>query len=221
MGVEIHQGQPVLELGDDPREARLTIILLHGRGAHASSMAPLADALYVKGSRFLVPQAAYNRWYPGSAFAPLGTNEPDLSSALALIEGLVQGAHEAGFSDRQIVLGGFSQGACLAGEYAARNAARYGGLFMFSGALIGPAGTARDYPGSFAGMPAFVGGSDSDPWVAHELLSETADVLERMGAEVDFRTYPGMGHTVHLDEVEHTQEMLAGAMKSDLGQSSG
>ncbi len=108
----------------------------------------------------------------------------------------------------QIAFGGFSQGACLAAEYVARHARRYAALFVFSGALIGPKGASRNYPGSLAGMPVFIGGSDVDPWVAHNLLSETAGVFREMGAEVDFRTYRGMGHTVNQDEIDSARAML-------------
>lgn len=214
MAEDIHRGQPVRGLGAGTEQAGLIVILLHGRGADAASMLPLAEALAVEGLRFLLPQAAEHRWYPESAFAPLEANEPDLSSALAAVDRLVESSREEGFSDAQIALGGFSQGACLAAEYAARNARRFAGLFLFSGALIGPEDSQRDYPGSFHGMPAFIGGSDQDPWVAHNLLSETAEVLARMGAKVDFQTYPGMGHTVIQDEVDRTRAMLADAQQA-------
>ena len=118
-------------------------------------------------------------------------------------------AHEEGFSDAQIAFGGFSQGACLASEYVAWNAKKYAGLFVLSGALIGPKGMPHNYPGSFEKMPVFIGGSDVDPWVSHELISDTAAVFQKMGAKVDFRTYPGMGHTINEDEISRVRDMLA------------
>jgi predicted esterase len=165
--------------------------------------------LHQPGVCFVIPQAAFNRWYPNSAFAPIDSNEPDLSSALETI-GLLAGEIERqGFSSQQIVLGGFSQGACLAAEFAARNARPYAGLFVLSGALIGPRGTSRNYQGSFERMPVFIGGSDVDPWVAHDFIVETAAQFEHMGANVDFRTYPGMAHTVNQDELDQVRLMLA------------
>lgn len=198
----------MIRMGADFDEAKLIVILLHGRGANAESMEPIAAALNLEGVSFMVPQAALNRWYPNTAFGPLETNEPDLSSALRTVDSLVKDAHENGFSDQQIVFGGFSQGACLAAEYLARNARKYAGLFVFSGALIGPKGMPRNYPGSFDGMPVFIGGSDVDPWVGHDFLTETASVFEKMAADVDFRTYPGMGHTVNQDEIDRVRAML-------------
>lgn len=208
MTMNIHQGQPVISIGAEDDKANLVVILLHGRGSTAGAMLPLAEALNIQGVKFTIPQAALNRWYPQTAFGPLEANEPDLTSALTLIDSLVEGAHEKGFSDQQIVFGGFSQGACLASEYVARNAKRFGGLFVFSGALIGPPGMARNYPGSFDSMPVFIGGSDVDPWVSHDWMAQAARSFERMGARVDFRTYPGMAHTVNTDEIEAVRGML-------------
>lgn len=211
MKTNIHQGQPVLYSGTGKEETSVIVILVHGRGGSAQGMIPLAEALFVEGIRFVMPQAALSRWYPQTAFGPLEANEPDLSSALATIDSLVQEAHKEGFSDRQIAFGGFSQGACLASEYVARNARKYAGLFAFSGALIGPPNTPRNYQGSFDQMPVFIGGSDVDPWVAHNLMRDTAAVFQNMGAAVDFRTYPGLAHTINQDEIEAVQAMLANA----------
>jgi predicted esterase len=208
MNTAIHQGNPVLTFGADYPEAQLIVILLHGRGSKAESMLSLADSLQVGGARFLIPQAADNRWYPQTAFGPLDVNEPDLSSAIMVIEDLVYQSQLEGFSDQQIVLGGFSQGACLAAEYAVRNPARYGGLFIFSGALIGPPGVTRELPGSFKHMPVFIGGSDVDPWISHKLLKNAAITFEQMGAGVTFETYPGLPHTVNGDEILQVKKML-------------
>jgi len=213
----IHQNQPVLAYGTKLEEATLVVILLHGRGSSAEAMAPLAQELHIEGIHYLIPQAAHNRWYPNSAFGPLASNEPDLSSALETIGLLVESIIAQGFSRQQIAFGGFSQGACLASEYVACNARKYAGLFVLTGALIGPPGTPRDYPGSFDGMPVFIGGSDIDPWVSHDLIVETVGIFERMDAAVDFRTYPGMAHTVNQDELEAVQSMLAEAVRQSAG----
>jgi len=209
MQPKIHQGQRVVTFGAGLTDADLVVILLHGRGASAEGLLPLAQALQMERTAFLMPQAALNRWYPNSAFGPIESNEPDLSSALATIDLLIEQVEQQGLSSQQIVLGGFSQGACLAAEYSARNAKPYAGLFVYSGALIGPRGTKRSYSGSFEDMPVFIGGSDVDPWVAQDLMSESARVFEQMGARVDFQTYPGMAHTVNQDEIDRVRSMLA------------
>lgn len=197
-----------MEINPDHLPAQKTVILLHGRGSTAQAVAPLAIELQVGDVKFIIPQAAKNRWYPETAFGPLEANEPDLSSALALISDLIAEIKADGIPPEKIFLGGFSQGACLAAEYAARHADRYGGLFIFSGALIGHPGAPRDDQGKFEGTPVFIGGSDADPWVDHDLMARAAKVFEDMGAAVDFRTYPGMGHTVNKDELRAVREMV-------------
>lgn len=214
MNENIHKDQPVRRFGTDRLNANLSVLLIHGRGADAASMLPLAEELNVEGIHFTIPQAAEHRWYPQSAFGPLEANEPDLSSALAKIDSIVQQLRKDGISNEQITFGGFSQGACLASEYVARNAKKYGGLFVLSGALIGPPGTPRDYPGSLGGMPVFIGGSDVDPWIPNDLQSETAHVLEELGANVEFKIYDGMPHIVNQDEIKRVRAMLEDSIYS-------
>jgi len=211
MQTNIHQGQPVLNFGASIEEAQLVVIMLHGRGATASSLLPLVQALDTPGASFWLPQAAMNRWYPQSAFGPIELNEPDLSSALALVDQIANTVRERGLSDQQIVFGGFSQGACLAAEYVARNARKFAGLFVFSGALIGPKGMPRNYQGTLDSMPVFIGGSDVDPWVPYDLIQDSVQTLEQLDAQVDFQTYPGMAHTVNQDEIDRVRDILATA----------
>jgi predicted esterase len=209
MTADIHKDQPVLTYGTDRESAQLAVILLHGRGASAESMLPLAEEIGVDGAHYLIPQAGQYRWYPQSAFGPIEANEPDLSSALSKIDSIVDSLHADRFQDTQIAIGGFSQGACLSADYVARNARKYAGLFVLSGALIGPPGTSRDYPGSLEGTPVFIGGSDVDPWIPDDLQRETAEVLKQMGAEVEFQIYDGMPHTVNDEEIARVRTLLS------------
>jgi predicted esterase len=171
-------------------------------------MLDLARAIGGRTVAWLAPQAAGGSWYPYSFLAPIESNEPWLSSALALLDGLLARAGEAGLLPERVALAGFSQGACLSSEFAARRARPYGGLILFSGGLIGPPGTPRDYGGSLAGTPAFLGCSDVDPHIPVERVHETARVLRQMDAEVDERIYPGLGHTVIEDEVEAARAIV-------------
>lgn len=205
-----HQGLPVAAAGAPLAEARGALILIHGRGAPAESILDLAAYLPWPDLAYLAPQAADSTWYPYSFLAPLEKNEPYLSSALARVGEVVALAEAAGLPPERIFLGGFSQGACLASEFVARNARRYGGLLVFSGGLIGPDGTPRDYTGSLSGMPVFIGCSDVDPHIPVGRVRETAAVLERMGATVDSRIYPRMGHTINQDEMDAAAKLLAG-----------
>ncbi len=207
--MHVHQAEKVLELGSTPEDTRKIIILLHGRGANAESMLPVAESLQMPGSRVLIPQAAGNRWYPLTAFGPLEPNEPDLSSALQVVDDLISDRQQQGWDRNMIYLGGFSQGACLAAEYLARNPVRLGGLFVLSGALIGPPEENRIPEGDLIGMPIFIGGSDVDPWISHNWMEKAADYFVKSGANVDFQTYPGLGHTVNQDEIERVRKMIS------------
>jgi predicted esterase len=184
------------------------MLMVHGRGATAQDILSLTNEFDQPGLAYLAPQAADNTWYPNRFLVPLAENEPWLSSALTLLGGVVADIVSAGIPPERIVLLGFSQGACLALEFAARNARRYGGIVGLSGALIGPADTPREYPGSLAGTPAFLGCSDADPHVPKEYVNHTAIVLSRLGGEVTERLYPNMGHTINPDEIDFVRGML-------------
>lgn len=185
------------------------MVLLHGRGATADGILDLAQALQAPGVAFFAPQAAGNTWYPNRFTAPIASNEPGISSAMAMLDDLHHAIVEAGIPNERVVLLGFSQGGCLALEYAARHARRYGGVVGLSAGLIGPDGTPRDYAGSFDGTPVFLGCSDVDSHIPLPRVHESANVLRRMGAEVDVRIYPGMGHTVNADEMDAVRGILA------------
>ena len=203
-----HAGQPVLTSGPKPVDARLTLILVHGRGASAEDILELAKELHCDDAAYLAPQAGSHTWYPYSFLAPIPQNEPGISSGLAILSRMIESLHDQGVDSQRIGLLGFSQGACLALEFAACHARRYAGVFALSGGLIGPPGTPRNYPGSFAGTPVFLGCSDIDPHIPLERVHESGDVFRRMSAKVDERIYPGLGHTVTQDEIHAIQEIL-------------
>ena len=104
---------------------------------------------------------------------------------------------------------GFRRAHACAAEFAARHARRYGGLLLFSGGLIGPPGTPRDYAGSLAGTPVFIGCSDVDFHIPLARVEETAEILTRLGAQVNKKIYPNMGHTIIQDEIDQAQLIVA------------
>jgi predicted esterase len=203
-----HGGQRVLRSGPSPEDARLVAILLHGRGASAEDILGLSDQFSATDIAYLAPQAAGSTWYPNSFLAAIQQNEPWLGSALRVVAGLVDQLQQAGVPSDRLVVMGFSQGACLTLEFAARHARRYAGAVAFTGGLIGPEGTPRDYAGNFNGTPVFIGSSDVDPHVPLERIRESTAVLRRMGAIVDERIYPRMGHTINADELEAVDALL-------------
>ncbi|HET6567884.1 MAG TPA: alpha/beta fold hydrolase [Rhodothermales bacterium] len=204
-----HQDQPVLTAGAPLKRARAAVLLLHGRGASAEDILGLADEFTFSDVAYLAPQASGYSWYPHSFLAPLSQNEPALSSALQAVADVFGRIEEAGVPPERIVLLGFSQGACLALEYAARNPRRFGGVVGLSGGLIGPEGTPRDYAGDLQETPVFLGCSDVDPHIPVSRVHETGRVLEGMNAVVTERIYPGMGHTVNSDEVAFVADLVS------------
>jgi len=206
-----HAGQPVETAGPPLEAADVAVLLTHGRGATARGMLDLASEFAVDDVAYRALQASRRTWYPNSFLAPIADNEPWLTSALAFLDRTVDACEVAGLGPEQLVFVGFSQGACLASEYVARNPRRYGGLAALSGGLIGPEGTDFAYDGDLAGTSAFLGCSDVDPHIPVDRVHETRDVLERLGADVTERIYEGMGHTVNADELEHVAAIVAGA----------
>lgn len=216
---------PPVRLDDNPAggAVRAALVLCHGRGASPESLAPLARAVARTGLAVVAPQAGavggVPQWYPTSFLAPLEANEPYLSAALGAVGRAVGAARRLGLGDDRVALGGFSQGACLAVEFAARNARRWGGVAALSGALIGtgpsddPTPTLRgaggvypdkalDYDGALDGTPALLACAEADPHIPLARLRASAGALRGLGADVDLRVYPGSTHAVVDDQVD-------------------
>jgi len=203
-----HAGQPVLRDGMPPAQARAAVIMIHGRGAGPANIMELVSAIGHPHAAYLAPAAAGGTWYPQSFMAPIAQNEPGISSGISVIHGLIDEVIGAGIPAERIMLLGFSQGACLACTAAQRRPDRYGGVMAFSGGLIGPPGTTWSEHGVFRSTPVFFGCSDRDAHVPESRVRESAAVLERMGALVTTRIYPGMGHLVNDDEIAFARESL-------------
>jgi phospholipase/carboxylesterase len=196
------------ESGVPPEKATGVLILLHGRGASAEDVLQLSKNLSLQGYYILAPRATHQSWYPYSFMAPAEKNEPWLSSALSLIKELTDRLISNGIPASKIFLLGFSQGACLALEFAARNAMQWGGILAFSGGLIGETINEKNYTGSFEGTPVFIGNSDTDPHIPAERCRQSATILGKMKAGVTLKIYPGMGHTVNRDELTEADKIL-------------
>lgn len=205
--MSIAHGQRIVEAGEPLHAAQSAMILLHGRGATAEDILTIAAEVRRTGWAYLAPQAAGNAWYPNPFTAPLESNEPYFSAALGTVTKLFAQISET-IPARRVVVLGFSQGGCLALEWAARNAQRLGGVVGLSAGLIGPDDTPRDYPGTFDGTPVFLGCSDVDPFIARYRVEEAAEVFRQLAADVTLRLYPGMAHQVSPDEVAAIRQIV-------------
>lgn len=213
-----HRGQPVIREGPDPGRSKAgataAMVLIHGRGARAQDILMLGRALVAAADRrdvlLLAPQAAGSTWYPERFIAPIEKNQPWLDSARAAISSLVNSLIRGGTPPGRIVLAGFSQGACLASDFAVERDAPLGGVFVLSGGLIGPLGTTFAPTGSLPGTRVFIGCSDRDPHIPVERVHETTAAFEATGAAVEERIYPGVLHTVNEDELAAMSAILRG-----------
>ena len=203
-----HAGQPILRAGAAPDAARAAMIMIHGRNAGPANILDLVPVLDRPEFLYVAPAAAGGTWYPLSFMAPREKNEPGISSGLAVIESLVNDLMRV-FTPNQIILLGFSQGACLTSEFSIRHPRRYGGVTVLSGGLIGPPGTSwDDVTAPLDGTPVFLGCSDVDSHIPAERVLESEAVFRRLGAAVTRKLYPGMGHTVNGDEIEQVQRVM-------------
>ncbi|BBE74121.1 alpha/beta hydrolase [Oharaeibacter diazotrophicus] len=203
-----HAGQRVHATGAALGTAPVAMILLHGRGATARDILMLAGAFEREDVSYLAPQAAGHQWYPLRFVEPTARNEPALSAALAVVDDLVADVAAAGVPPERTVVLGFSQGACLATEYAARRPRRYGGIVGLSGGLIGSDAEVTAHAGDLAGTPVILGCSDVDSHIPLTRVKATSKVLAGLGADVDETIYPGMGHGIVEDEVRRVRALL-------------
>jgi predicted esterase len=203
-----HEAHSAIRRGPLPAASRVTVILVHGRGATAESILSLADALDLPDVAYLAPQAAGQTWYPHSFLTAIDENEPFLTSALNALSELVGDLNAQGVPPERVGFIGFSQGGCLSLEFVARHARRYAAVAGLSAGLIGPPGTPRDYTGSLEKTPVFLGCSDTDSHIPLARVHESADVFRRLDAEVEERIYPAMGHTINQDEIEAVRAVL-------------
>ncbi|MBE7172563.1 MAG: dienelactone hydrolase family protein [Williamsia sp.] len=194
--------------GQPLEKASRALIMLHGRGANAQDILSLASYLRTGQFALLAPEATNYTWYPFSFLAPPQQNEPWLSSALEIINGIVEETIQGGIKAENIFFAGFSQGACLTLEYTTRHARKWGGIVAFTGGLIGDQIYPANYTGNFAGTPVFIGSSDPDPHVPVDRVNATALLLQEMGAAVTKKIYPGMGHTINEDEIKQANLIL-------------
>jgi len=197
----LHAGRPL-------SEARVAMLLVHGRGSTAADILTLSDHWNQSAYAYLAPQATLSggtgyTWYPQSFLAPVEQNQPYLDQALARIGAALGELAAAGIPPERVMLGGFSQGACLLSEYVARNPRRYGGVALFSGGLI-----TLNHTGDLEGTPVFMGNSDHDTHVPHARFEQTATVLAGLNGHVDARVYPGMPHTIVQDELDAAGRLM-------------
>jgi predicted esterase len=187
-----------------------TIVYAHGRGADPESMRKLAQRLDLSDVRHLFLEADDNTWYPAGFMADFAKNEPKLSAAIAHIESVVSDLLDDGVAPESIVVGGFSQGSCLAAEYFARHPRKLGGCFVLTGGLIGPEATTWPVRTELAGMPVYLSSALNDDWVPPSRIEETKEWFEKCGVQLHYRMFEERPHSISDTEVDELRAMLEG-----------
>lgn len=191
-------------------QARLVVLALHGRYGASADILKLVEQVDVPDVAWVAPQAAGRSWWPESFLAPLATNEPGLSSALGQISAIADQLQEQGFGAEHIMLTGFSQGACLILEHAARHPRPWRGIVSMSGGLIGSgegdgkpcdalnnyAPKQFDYKSKLPAVPIHMGCHENDPVIPIERVQRSAKVLRDLGAQVKLHVSPGKMHGI-------------------------
>ena len=189
-------------------KAKKAIVMIHGRGATAESILSLSSYLNLTDYAILAPQANGNSWYPFGFMASDKGNAQALSQSLDLLGETAELIKSAGIADEQVVWLGFSQGACLSLEFAARNARKWGGVVAFTGGLVGESLDSGKYSGDFGQTPVFIGSSDRDFHVPAKRINESASLLRNMGADVTVKLYDDPDHTIRAEEINWVNQKI-------------
>lgn len=199
----VHADSPIMESGQSLEEAEKAVIMIHGRGATAQSILNLSEKL--PEAAYIAPQASNREWYPRSFLEKREKNQPHLDSALEKINELVEKASEKVGKEKVYIIG-FSQGACLASEYAASNPGKYGGLIIFSGGLIGE--KVEEFEGDLQETKIFIGCSDNDPHIPLGRVNETEKIFKELNANVEKYIMEGSHHGIVEYELEKASEII-------------
>lgn len=194
---------PDLKLSGLPiNKAEKAAIMIHGRGASATSILSLNQYLKLDDFALLAPQAEMGTWYPYSFMAPDQQNKLALEKSIKVIQETWEEVMEAGIKPENVYFIGFSQGACLSLEFATRNAQKLGGVIAFTGGLIGEKIQTEKYRGDFLDTPVFIGSSNRDFHVPAERISESADLISKMGGKVKTLLFDDPEHTIREEEID-------------------
>ncbi len=205
MKERIHDDQKVFTSGKNLDNADIAVILVHGRGATAQGMLQLAEEL--PEAAYLAPQATKRTWYPQSFMESREKNQPHLDSALRKLGSVVDEA-ASGVGMENTFIMGFSQGACLASEFAASNPQRFGGLILLSGGLIGE--EIEDFSGDMEKSETFIGCAENDPHIPLDRVNATERVFGDLDADVEKYVFEGSHHGITDHELERASEIISG-----------
>lgn len=204
-----HRAVAPVPAGVAPDQARMTAVLVHGRDQDEQVMLDVVARLGLDDVAYLLPVAAGHSWYPGRYFDPLPANAPWVAWTLDALDAAVARLRAAGIGHERIVVGGFSQGACMVAELVARRPRPWAGAAVLTGTLLGPDGHATR-PARVDGLPMFFGASRHDEWIRPERVRATAEAFAGAGARVTLEVYDDREHHVNDAAVAGLRRLLTG-----------
>lgn len=192
-----------------------SVIWLHGLGADGNDFAPIVPELVAPNwpaLRFVFPHApvrpvTVNGGMPMRAWYDIvgvdlvsRQDETGMRASIASVETLIARENERGVPTSRILLAGFSQGGAIALSAGLRYADRLAGIIALSTYLPMQGSFAEERTATNAVAPIFWGHGTGDPIVPLTRGVGSRDLLQSLGYQVSWHTYP-MPHSVCAEEV--------------------
>lgn len=225
--------------------ARGLVVLMHGFGATGSDLVPLARQIpRPEGVRFAFPEAPLvldpmfdaRAWWPidvaaleeamarGEHRDRTQDDSPELAGVSQQLEGCLDELQsELGLTAAPLVLGGFSQGAMLACDVAARSQRRLAGLWVFSGTLLAEPRWRLGFSRRAEIRPVcrvLQSHGRMDPLLAFAHAERLRALLEESGLPVTWIPFNGQ-HEIHGGVLDAAGEFLERVFESEAGSDGG
>jgi len=201
---EVQYGKPAEVAASEEQSA--TVIWLHGLGDSGRAWSKLAGAVGVDWAKWIFPTAPkapntvaggseMNTWYDmaGVGVKELRGDTEGIAQSVEYVHSLISAEIEAGTPAERIVLGGFSQGGCLALAAAFQYPEALGGVIGVSTWF--PRGIADKPSEANAKLPVLLCHGETDPIAKVEWTRKAFDyLLEQLELPAEGNVYPGVGH---------------------------
>jgi phospholipase/carboxylesterase len=199
------------------------VIWLHGLGADGHDFEPIVPELRLPSTlsiRFIFPHApmmpvtinngyVMRAWYDILAM-DIGSeqDEAGIRASQQSLERLIEAQISDGIRSERIVLAGFSQGGAIILQTGLRFDRPLAGLMALSTYLPLATSLQAEHSDCNRATPIFMGHGDSDPVVRPELAYRSRSRLEQQGYTLEWHEYPGMEHSVCMEEIGHISQWL-------------
>ena len=207
-------GAEALVAGPPPERARRVVVALHGRSAEAGTiMRRLHEitghdpSVCVIGLR---TKGGADRWYATKYGEPGAGADPEVMGAIDRVDTALAALGRI-VPRSSIILAGFSQGACLALEYAARRGSGLAAVVAPCGARIGqPREWRAASAGALTDLPILVGAALADRWIARADQAATIEWFRGAGARIEVIDGQGDRHDITARQRLRARELILG-----------